>query len=63
MDCSALNTRSGAAKTTKSSHDIDYRSVLDTFVQDLLAILYLPEWPVAALFVDVLARLFVSSMR
>ncbi len=55
--------RSGTTKANKTSHDADYKSILDTFVTDLLAVLYRPEWPAASLYVNVLSRLMVCLDR
>ena len=55
-----LVQRSGAAKGSKTGREVDYKVVLDTFVHDLLAVLYQPEWPAAAIYVNVLSRLLVS---
>ena len=52
--------RSGKTKAAKSSNEAEYRAILDNLVADLLTVLYLPEWPAAALLLGVLTRLFVS---
>ncbi len=51
--------RSGASKANKSSHDADYKAILDIFLTDLLTVLYRPEWPAAAIYLRVISRLMV----
>lgn len=56
-------SRSSTTKANKSSHDTDYKAVLDTFISDLLTALYRPEWPAAAFFVSVLSKMFVTTVE
>lgn len=60
MVASYLVQRSGTSKANKTSMDTDYKAVLDTLVNDLLTVLYRPEWPAASLFLNVISRLMVS---
>ena len=53
--------RAGAAKSSKSGHDMDYKTILELFVNDLLSILYRPEWPAASMFLMIISRLMVRS--
>ncbi|EIW73035.1 hypothetical protein TREMEDRAFT_59198 [Tremella mesenterica DSM 1558] len=54
---SYLVQRSSTAKATKTSRDTDYKVVLETFVKDLLEVLYRPEWPAASLYISLISRL------
>jgi cohesin loading factor subunit SCC2 len=56
-----LIQRSGSSRTNKTAHDTDYKAILEIFVGDLLNVLYRPEWPAAALFLNVMSRILVSS--
>jgi cohesin loading factor subunit SCC2 len=53
-------SRAGKGKATKSSNEAEYRIILDTLISDVLTVLYLPEWPAAALLLGIATRLFVS---
>ncbi|ORY23265.1 hypothetical protein BCR39DRAFT_549569 [Naematelia encephala] len=57
-----LVQKSSSNRGDKSSHDADYKAVLDIFVADLLAVLYRPEWPAASLYLSVISRLFISAL-
>lgn len=54
-----LVQKSGASKAAKAPQDTDYKAVLDTFVADLLTVLYRPEWPAASLFLTILSKILV----
>ena len=56
-----LNARAGTSKAAKTSYDTDYRVILHTFIKDLLTVLYRPDLPAAALFLNVVSRLMVRS--
>jgi len=58
---SKLTYRSGVSRGNKSSHDTDYKAILDFFVADLLTVLYQPEWPGASVFLTVLSRVLVRQ--
>ncbi|KAK1921174.1 hypothetical protein DB88DRAFT_92041 [Papiliotrema laurentii] len=60
---SYLVQRSLTGKSTKSSHDTDYKVVLDIFVNDLLDVLYRPEWPAAPLYLTVLSRILIAALE
>jgi cohesin loading factor subunit SCC2 len=53
----------GNSKANKTSHDTDYKAILETFVSDLTIVLYLPEWPAASLYLGVISRLMVGVPR
>lgn len=58
-----LTIRCVTSKGSKSSHDTDYKAVLDFFIADLLSVLYRPEWPGAAVYLTVLSRILVSRTK
>ncbi|CAD6587723.1 MAG: Sister chromatid cohesion protein 2 [Tremellales sp. Tagirdzhanova-0007] len=58
-----LVQKSASTKPSKTTHDTDYKAILDVFVNDLLAVLYRPEWPAASLFLSVLSRLMMSPLE
>ncbi|KAG0278785.1 Sister chromatid cohesion protein 2 [Linnemannia exigua] len=47
---------SRSMKGTKSSVEVDYRTVLDTLVTDLLTVLGQPEWPSAELYLLIFSK-------
>ncbi|KAK8844801.1 hypothetical protein IAR55_006651 [Kwoniella newhampshirensis] len=55
--------RSTTTKATKTSHDADYKAILDLFIADLLAVLYRPEWPAASLYLSVISKLMIASLE
>lgn len=54
-----LNQRSGKNKATKNSNEAEYRVIFDNLIQDLLAVLYWPEWPAASLLLGIAVRYMV----
>lgn len=46
----------------RSASDNDYRAIFETYLQDQIAVLYMPEWPVASLSLTVSAKLMVSKL-
>jgi hypothetical protein len=45
----------------KSSLEINYRNILETFLEDQIEVLYLPEFPAAAISLGMTARTLVSQ--
>ena len=58
-----LLQRSGQAKPSKSSQEMSYPLIIENLVQDLLNVLYLPDWPAAALLLSNLCRLFGTYLE
>lgn len=48
-----INYLAGKASGTAKTADLPYRNILDLFLEDLLALLPLPEWPAAQLMLEV----------
>lgn len=63
LGCAELIRRSGTSRGNKSSHDTDYKAILDFFVADLLSVLYRPEWPGASVYLTVLSRVLVCPAK
>ncbi|RXW23420.1 hypothetical protein EST38_g2453 [Candolleomyces aberdarensis] len=57
-----LNSRSGKGKATKNSNEAEYRAIFDNLIEDLLAVLYWPEWPAAGLLLSIASKFMVSSL-
>jgi len=55
--------RSGKTKITKSSNEAEYRAIFDNFISDLLAVLFWPEWPAAALLLGIISKVMVGCFR
>ncbi|KAK3829419.1 MAG: sister chromatid cohesion C-terminus-domain-containing protein [Benniella sp.] len=53
---------SRCTKGTKSSVEADYRSILDSFLSDLLAAVGHPEWPIAEFFLFHFGRAMVKCL-
>ena len=58
-----LLQRCGQSKATKSTLDADFKTILDNFVNDLLKSLYRPEWPAAALYLNVFSKMFIAALE
>jgi cohesin loading factor subunit SCC2 len=58
-----LLQKSGQAKASKSTVDTDFKGILDTLIDDLLLSLYRPEWPAAALYLNVFSKLFIATLE
>lgn len=58
-----LVQKASTAKTSKSAQDTDYKSILDTYVRDLLEVVYRPEWPAAALSLGVLSKILMTALE
>jgi cohesin loading factor subunit SCC2 len=56
-----LVQKASGNKNTKVSADTDFKIILDAVVSDLLRVLYRPEWPAAAEFVNALSKYLVNS--
>nr|Q00333.2 RecName: Full=Protein rad9; AltName: Full=SCC2 homolog [Coprinopsis cinerea okayama7\ len=57
-----LNSRAGKGKTTKNSNEAEYRAIFDNLIDDLLVVLYWPEWPAASLLLNIASKFMVSSL-
>lgn len=57
-----LTTRTGKGKTTKSTKEADYRAILDNLIQDLLTVLFWPEWPAASILLGVATKYLLSAL-
>ena len=51
--------RSGKGKTTKNSNEAEYRLIFDNLIDDLLAVLFWPEWPAASLIMSIASKFMV----
>ncbi|WRT63186.1 uncharacterized protein IL334_000089 [Kwoniella shivajii] len=58
-----LVQKSTTTKATKTSHDTEYRAILDLFLRDLMVVLYRPEWPASALYLTVFSRILIASLE
>ncbi|KAJ9123080.1 hypothetical protein QFC22_001270 [Naganishia vaughanmartiniae] len=47
----------------RSVSDNDYRALFETYLQNQLTVLYMPEWPVAALSLAVTAKLMMRALE
>ncbi|KAJ6620718.1 hypothetical protein B0H10DRAFT_1911606 [Mycena sp. CBHHK59/15] len=57
-----LTQRSGKGKATKNSNEAEYRTIFDNLISDLLAVLYWPEWPAAALLLSIASKFMLASL-
>ncbi|KAI0034608.1 hypothetical protein K488DRAFT_83792 [Vararia minispora EC-137] len=58
-----LTQRSGKSKTTKNSNEAEYRAIFDGLLQDLLTVLFMPEWPAASLVLGIACKFLVNSLE
>ncbi|KAK4684433.1 cohesin loading factor subunit SCC2, partial [Tremellales sp. Uapishka_1] len=58
-----LVQKCGTSKANKTSLDTDYKAILDTFIADLLTVLYRPEWPAASIYLGVLSKLMMAALE
>jgi cohesin loading factor subunit SCC2 len=58
-----LNSRSGKGKATKNSNEAEYRAIFDNLIDDLLAVLYWPEWPAAGLLLSIASKFMVFDLQ
>jgi hypothetical protein len=61
LDC-LRSTVVSTGRGGRSVSDNDYRAIFETYLQDQIAVLYMPEWPVASLSLTVSAKLMVSKL-
>ncbi|EIN12396.1 hypothetical protein PUNSTDRAFT_118258 [Punctularia strigosozonata HHB-11173 SS5] len=57
-----LTQRSGKGKTTKNTNEAEYRAIFDNLINDLLTVLFWPEWPAAGLLLSVACKFMVTSL-
>lgn len=57
--CCLAVPRSGKGKTTKNSNEAEYRLIFDNLIDDLLAVLFWPEWPAASLILSIASKFMV----
>ncbi|KAF8968942.1 hypothetical protein BDZ97DRAFT_1797116 [Flammula alnicola] len=57
-----LTQRSGKGKATKNSNEAEYRLIFDNLIDDLLVVLFWPEWPAASLILSIASKFMVSSL-
>jgi cohesin loading factor subunit SCC2 len=57
-----LNSRAGKGKATKNSNEAEYRAIFDNLIEDLLVVLYWPEWPAASLLLSIACKHMVKSL-
>ncbi|WVW81234.1 hypothetical protein I302_103225 [Kwoniella bestiolae CBS 10118] len=58
-----LVQKSTTTKATKTSHDTEYKAILDLFLKDLMLVLYRPEWPAASLYLTIFSRILIVSLE
>ncbi|KAJ9093623.1 hypothetical protein QFC20_007082 [Naganishia adeliensis] len=51
-----------AGRGGRSASDNDYRAIFETYLQDQISVLYMPEWPVASLSLSVSAKLMMRAL-
>lgn len=56
-----LTQRSGKGKSTKNSNELEYRTIFDNLISDLLVVLFRPEWPAASLVLSIICKYMVCS--
>ncbi|PPR07277.1 hypothetical protein CVT26_012437 [Gymnopilus dilepis] len=57
-----LTQRSGKGKATKNSNEAEYRAIFDNLIDDLLVVLFWPEWPAAGVVLSIASKFMVSSL-
>lgn len=57
----SIQSRSASSKASKSSEK-EHRAVLDIVLQDVLTVLYWPEWPAASQVLMWFCKLMVSAL-
>ncbi|KAH9480188.1 Protein rad9 [Psilocybe cubensis] len=57
-----LTQRSGKGKATKNSNEAEYRAIFDNLIDDLLVVLFWPEWPAASIILSIASKFMVSSL-
>ena len=56
-----LTQRSGKGKVTKNSNEAEYRAIFDNLIEDLLVVLFWPEWPAASLILSIASKFMVCG--
>lgn len=56
-----LTQRSGKGKVTKNSNEAEYRAIFDNLIDDLLVVLFWPEWPAASLILSIASKFMVRD--
>lgn len=44
---------------TKNSNEAEYRAIFDNLIEDLLVVLFWPEWPAASLILSIVSKFMV----
>ncbi|KAF9046656.1 hypothetical protein BJ165DRAFT_1369666 [Panaeolus papilionaceus] len=57
-----LTQRSGKGKATKNSNEAEYRAIFDNLLEDVLVVLFWPEWPAASLILSIASKFMVTSL-
>jgi cohesin loading factor subunit SCC2 len=57
-----LTQRSGKGKVTKNSNEAEYRAIFDNLIEDLLVVLFWPEWPAASLILSIVSKFMVRDV-
>lgn len=60
---SFLVQRGAEAKMVKSSSNVSYAAVVYAMLEDLLILVFLPEWPAAPMLLSCFMRLFVTALQ
>ncbi|TIB73905.1 hypothetical protein E3Q23_02817 [Wallemia mellicola] len=60
--CYQLITHLCQSKSSKSSHEADYKLILENLINDTLTVLYIPEWQGASWLLLILLRLMERSV-
>ena len=58
-----LAQKAAQAKVVKSSQDLSYASVVYGLMEDLLTLLFLPDWPAAPLLLSCFCRTFIAFVH
>ncbi|KAG9034044.1 Sister chromatid cohesion protein 2 [Tulasnella sp. JGI-2019a] len=58
-----LTTRSGKGKAAKTTKEADYRAIFDYLVEDLLTVLFWPEWPAASCLLGIATKYLISALE
>lgn len=58
-----LSQKAAQAKMVKSSQDLSYATIVYCLMEDLLTLLFLPDWPAAPLLLSCFCRIFVSFVQ
>ncbi|WFD06511.1 Sister chromatid cohesion protein 2 [Malassezia vespertilionis] len=58
-----LCNEASQAKLVKNSSELSYASIIYFLMEDLLTLLFLPDWPAAPLLLTCFCRIFVASLK